>query len=412
MAAFQLPVIPELIWRIRALRARFQASYRDASNGVQLYRANMPFRPTRPVPPRTAVPILQLVLTRDRYCLPALLTSADPWCERLWRRELAAGHWAIRDDPDSVARMVTEFVDHLGGGPAVRELARARVGRPGGPMAGRLVLVTGAGSGIGAASALAFAAAGADVLCVDLDKAAVDRTAAEVTARGRIGVPLSLDVADGEATRLLAEAVTAEHGVPDVLMANAGIGVAGPFLATSEEDWRRVLDVNLWGVVHTLRAFLPPMVARGEGGHLVVTASLAGYLATPNLPAYSTTKAGVLMLAQCLAGELRPAGIGVSAICPGAVHTNITRTARFAGATPEQEEIRRSRATAAYRRRGYPPEKVARAVLKAVSENRLVVPVTPEASLAALGNRVSPTLTRALGRWLDAQGERATRSPG
>ncbi|MFL6142294.1 MAG: SDR family oxidoreductase [Labedaea sp.] len=411
MAAFQLPVIPELLWRLRAPRNRFQARYRDASNGVQLYRANMPFRPARPVPARTPVPILQVALTKDRYCLPALLTSADPWCERLWRRELAAGHWAVRDEPDAVARMVREFVDHVGGRPAGRELARARVGGAGGPMTGRLVLVTGAGNGIGAASALAFASAGADVLCVDLDQAAAGRTAAEVTARGRLGVALALDVADGAATRLLAETVAATHGVPDVLMANAGIGVAGPFLATSEEDWRRVLDVNLWGVVHTLRAFLPAMVARGEGGHLVVTASMAGYLPTPTLPAYSTTKAGVLMLAQCLAGELRPAGIGVSAICPGVVHTNITRTARFAGATPEQEEIRRRRATAAYRRRGYPPEKVARAVLRAVVENRLVVPVTPEANLAALGNRVSPTLTRAAGRWLDGRGERATRSP-
>jgi NAD(P)-dependent dehydrogenase (short-subunit alcohol dehydrogenase family) len=164
-----------------------------------------------------------------------------------------------------------------------------------------------------------------------------------------------------------------------------------------------VLGVNLWGVVHTLRAFLPPLVHRGEGGHVVVTASMAGFFVTPNLPAYSTTKAGVLMLAECLAGELRPAGIAVSAICPGVVHTNITNTTRFAGATPEQERAMRARSTAAYRRRGYSPDKVAAAVVRAVQSGTVFVPVTPEAKLTALTNRVAPDLTRAMGRWIDRQ---------
>jgi NAD(P)-dependent dehydrogenase (short-subunit alcohol dehydrogenase family)/pimeloyl-ACP methyl ester carboxylesterase len=408
MGAFQLPVVPELVWRMPWLRRRFHATYRDARNGVELYRANM-FGVRRAVPNRTDVPVLQVALTEDPYCLPVLLESADPWCERLWRREMAAGHWAIRSAPDRVARLVTEFVDHVEGRPATRELARARVGGPVRPLHDRLVLVTGAGSGIGRSSALAFAEAGADVLCVDIDVESAGGTAQEIAARGSAGLAYRVDVADGEAVGKLADQVIAEHGVPDVVMANAGIGVTGSFLDTSEEDWRRVLDVNLWGVVHTLRAFLPPLVERGEGGHVVITASMAGYLPTPHLPAYSTTKAGVLMLAQCLEGELRPAGIGVSAICPGVVHTNITNTARFAGATPEEERARQRRATAAYRRRGYSPDRVAAQVVRAVRDNKLVVPVTPEAHLAAAGTRVAPALTRALGRWIDAQGVKASR---
>jgi NAD(P)-dependent dehydrogenase (short-subunit alcohol dehydrogenase family) len=206
--------------------------------------------------------------------------------------------------------------------------------------------------------------------------------------------------------------VTSEHGVPDVVMANAGIGVSGRFLDTTEEDWRRVLDVNLVGVVNTLRSVLPSMVDRGEGGHVVITASMAGFFATPTLPAYSTTKAGVLMLAQCLDGELRAAGIGVSAICPGVVHTNITNTTRFAGASPEVERGLRERASAAYRRRGYGPDRVAAAVVKAVLNGRLVVPVTPEARIAALTSRIAPTLTRAFGRWIDRQATKAAERDG
>lgn len=403
MAAFQVPVVPELVWRLPALRARFQAGYRDARNGLGLYRANMPYRPSRPVPFETKVPIQQIALTQDQYCTLNVLTAADPWCTRLWRRELAAGHWAVRTHPRAVTRMITEFVDHIEGHPASRELARSRVGESRGPLAGRLALITGAGSGIGRSTVLALAKEGADVLCLDIDLAGAENTAAAAAALGVTAAAYQLDVADGAATAKLADQILSEHSVPDVIMANAGIGVSGSFLETSEEDWRRVLDVNLWGVVHTLRAFLPPLVDRGEGGHVVITASMAGFFPTPTLPAYSTTKAGVLMLAQCLEGELKPAGIGVSAICPGVVHTNITGSTRFAGTTPDQERSRRERATAAYRRRGYGPDKVAAAVIKAVRDHRVVAPVTPEARITAIGTRIAPTLTRAFGRWLDRQ---------
>jgi pimeloyl-ACP methyl ester carboxylesterase len=127
IGVFQVPVLPELVWRIPALRARFHATYRDARNGLGMYRANMLGGRRRVVPNRTKVPIQQLVLTQDQYCLPALLPAADPWCERLWRRELVAGHWAIRTHPAEVARFVTEFVDHVGGRPASPALAKAEV---------------------------------------------------------------------------------------------------------------------------------------------------------------------------------------------------------------------------------------------------------------------------------------------
>lgn len=124
MAAFRLPVLPELVWRIPLLRKHFHAQYRDAVNGLELYRANLSGpRAAR----RVQVPVLQIALTRDVYCLPELLSSADPWCSRLWRRPLDEGHWAIRSNPAAVARFVTEFVEHGEGAPETPELALARV---------------------------------------------------------------------------------------------------------------------------------------------------------------------------------------------------------------------------------------------------------------------------------------------
>jgi NAD(P)-dependent dehydrogenase (short-subunit alcohol dehydrogenase family) len=231
---------------------------------------------------------------------------------------------------------------------------------------------------------------------VDLDFEAAARTAGEIG-----GAAFQLDVSDGAATQKLAAHVLAEHGVPDLVMANAGVAVSGSFLDTSVEDWQRVLDVNVWGVIHTLRAFLPPLVARGEGGNVVITASAAGYLPMPSLPAYGATKAAVLMLGQCLAGELAGDGIGVSAICPGFVHTNITATARFAGLSADEERVQQARATELYRRRGFGPEKVASEVVAAVLANRTVVPVTAEAKAGALLNRVSPAVARVILRAID-----------
>ena len=403
IGAFQFPVLPELVWRIRPLRTKFHATYRDARNGVQLYRANMRPRLSTPEPRRTSLPVQQIALTKDPYVTPPLLESADPWCDQLWRRELVAEHWAVRSEPAKVARLVTDFVDHVDGSAAPRELARARVGAERRALAGQLAMVTGAGSGIGRATALALGEQGVDVLCVDIDFAAAERTAADLV---KPGLAFQLDVTDSAATQRLADHVLAEHGVPDLVMANAGIGVSGSFLDTSEADWRRVIDVNLWGVIHTLRAFVPPLVERGEGGHVVVTASAAGYVVLPTLTAYGTTKAAVLMLAQSLSSELARDGIGVSAICPGVVNTNIAGTTRFAGLDADAEREAQANAAALYERRGFGPEKVATEIVAAVLDKRVVVPVTPEAKIGALATRFAPATSRAIGRWIDTQSAR------
>jgi NAD(P)-dependent dehydrogenase (short-subunit alcohol dehydrogenase family) len=176
-------------------------------------------------------------------------------------------------------------------------------------------------------------------------------------------------VADAGAMADFALGVERDHDVPDIVVNNAGIGVAGPFLDTDLETWERILGVNLWGVIHGSRLFARQMVAEGKGGHIINVASAAAFAPSRALPAYSTTKAAVLMLSECLRAELADQGIGVTAICPGIIDTNITRTTDFVGVDAQAQERRR---LAAARRAG--------PVLVPRSDQRL--PPRPQGALA------------------------------
>ncbi|MFE0362672.1 SDR family oxidoreductase [Streptomyces griseoaurantiacus] len=406
------PVLPELAWRgplgrhwpavLRRTEKMSTEGYptaslpRDAAHGAWLYRDNVRPRLRRPRPDAYAHAPVQLVTPlEDAFLSERLYDDLEQWVPRLVRRTVRAGHWVPRTRPGLLASWIAEFATAAGAGrpaPAGRGPYAAR-------FAGRLVLVTGAAAGIGRATALAFAEAGARVIAVDRNGEGAARTA-ELARRA--GAPEAraevVDVGDGRAMEKLAERVAATDGVVDVLVNNAGIGFAGAFLDTTAEDWRRVLDVNLWGVLHGCRLFGRQMAERGEGGHLVNVASAAAYLPSRTLSAYGTSKAAVLMLSECLRAELAGRGIGVSAVCPGFVHTDITSTARFAGTDAREEQRRRDRARRLYGLRGYPPEKVAAAVLRAVAEDRALVPVTPEARLGRLLSRVAPGVLRALAR--------------
>jgi NAD(P)-dependent dehydrogenase (short-subunit alcohol dehydrogenase family)/pimeloyl-ACP methyl ester carboxylesterase len=419
---FQLPVVPELAWRsgvlprlMRVLSAGdhgLRAPVRsDAVRGLALYRENMPSRLGRPRPGRTGVPVQVLAPTADRFVTAALQSDIADWVDEPRVRRIPGGHWLPRSRPAVVARCVSELVEHVEGGPvsgaAARGLRRAalavpspgsRGARRGRRHQGSLVVITGAGSGIGRATALAFAEQGADLALADVNEGAVKATATMATGLGVTAGAYQVDVGDAEAMREFAAAVIAEHGVPDVVVNNAGIGMAGPFADTTLEDWRRIVDVNLWGVIHGCQVFSGPMVERGEGGRIVNIASAAAYLPSRVLSAYATTKAAVLMLTECLRGELAEHGIGAVAICPGLVHTNITATTRFVG-TDDAEQGRRQRATtAAYGQRNFTPEQTARDILRAVERNTAVAPVTPEAKVALALSRLTPGVLRAAAR--------------
>jgi NAD(P)-dependent dehydrogenase (short-subunit alcohol dehydrogenase family)/pimeloyl-ACP methyl ester carboxylesterase len=408
------PVLPELAWRgplgkqwpkiLRRVEKVPAGDYptaslpTDAAHGAWLYRDNVRARLKRPRPDAYAHAPVQLVTPLgDAFLSERLYDGLEEWAPRLVRRTLPDKHWIPRTRPDQLAAWITDFVHANEDGVPVRDTLAT--GKYADRFGGQLVLVTGAGSGIGRATAFAFAEAGARVVAVDRDAQGAARTA-EMSRL--IGSPEAwaetVDVSDEQAMEKLAEKVADEYGVVDVLVNNAGIGLSGSFFDTTPEDWKKVLDVNLWGVIHGCRLFGRQMAERGQGGHIVNTASAAAYQPSKALPAYSTSKAAVLMLSECLRAELAGQGIGVSAICPGFVNTNITSTAHFVGVDATEEKRRQKKSARLYGLRNYPPEKVADAILRAVVRNQAVVPVTPEARGARLMSRLAPRALRAIAR--------------
>lgn len=407
------PVLPELAWRgplgkrwpriLERVEQVPSGDYptpslpTDAARGAWLYRDNVRPRLTRPRQDAYAHAPVQLITPLgDAFLSEKLYDDLELWVPQLTRRTLSAKHWIPRTRPDQLVSWITEFVTSVEGG---RPAGVTATGKYADRFGGQLVLVTGAGSGIGRATAYAFAEAGARVVAVDRDAESAGRTA-EMSRL--IGAPEAwaetVDVSDEQAMEKLAARVAAEYGVVDVLVNNAGIGLSGSFFDTTPEDWKKVLDVNLWGVIHGCRLFGKQMAERGQGGHIVNTASAAAFQPSKALPAYSTSKAAVLMLSECLRAELAGQGIGVTAICPGLVNTNITSTAHFAGVDAEEEKRRQKRSARLYGLRNYPPEKVADAILRAVVRGEAVVPVTPEARGAYLMSRFTPRALRRIAR--------------
>ncbi|MYV74660.1 SDR family oxidoreductase [Streptomyces sp. SID1046] len=409
------PVLPELAWRgplgkrwpamLQRIEKVPAGSYptaslpSDAAHGAWLYRDNVRPRMRRPRPDAYAhVPVQLITPTGDAFLSERLYDGLERWAPDLLRRTLPAKHWVPRTRPDQLAAWITEFVDDREE-PATRAPERKAPGRYADRFAGQLVLVTGAASGIGRATAFAFAEAGARVVAVDRDAEGAARTADMSRLVGAAEAWAEcVDVSDEQAMEKLAAKVAAEYGIVDVLVNNAGIGLSGSFLDTTAEDWKKVLDVNLWGVIHGCRIFGKQMAERGQGGHIVNTASAAAYLPSRTLPAYSTSKAAVLMLSECLRAELASKSIGVSAICPGIVNTNITATSRFAGVDEAEEKRRQERSSRLYGLRNFPPEKVADAILRAVVRNEAVVPVTPESKGALWMSRFAPRALRRIAR--------------
>ncbi|GCD36268.1 short chain dehydrogenase [Streptomyces chrestomyceticus JCM 4735] len=408
------PVLPELAWkgplgkrwpkilqRVEKIPASDYPTASlptDAAHGAWLYRDNVRARLRRPRADAYAhCPVQLITPTGDAFLSQRLYDDLERWVPQLVRRTLPAKHWVPRTRPDQLVSWITEFVTSKEEGDPAREIVAS------GPYAdrfgGQLVLVTGAASGIGRATAFAFAEAGARVVAVDRDAEGAARTA---DLARLVGAPQAwaetVDVSDEAAMEKLADKVAAEYGTVDVLVNNAGIGLSGSFLSTTTEDWKKVLDVNLWGVIHGCRLFGRQMAERGQGGHIVNTASAAAFQPSKVLSAYGASKAAVLMLSESLRAELAGQGIGVTAICPGIVNTNITTTARFTGVSADEEKRRQAKVARAYGLRNYPPEKVADAILRAVVRNEAVVPVTPEARGAHLMSRFTPRALRALAR--------------
>jgi NAD(P)-dependent dehydrogenase (short-subunit alcohol dehydrogenase family) len=194
---------------------------------------------------------------------------------------------------------------------------------------GKVAVVTGAASGIGRALADRFAAAGMKVVLADVEKGALDEAVAEISGTGAEAVGVPTDVSDPVAVEALRDAALDRFGAIHVACNNAGVATGGKVWEQTLEDWQWVLGVNLWGVVHGVRTFVPVMLRQGEG-HVVNTASMAGLTSPPFMGVYNVTKHAVVTLSETLHAELQleTADVGVSVLCPGWVNTRIAEAER------------------------------------------------------------------------------------
>ncbi len=190
---------------------------------------------------------------------------------------------------------------------------------------GKVAVVTGGASGIGKGIAEALKNEGAELVIADIEDGALQRTAKELGATG-----IQTDVSSAESVGALATEVVERFGTAHVLVNNAGIGPMGRIADLTLDDWKWMVGVNLWGVIHGIHAFLPILKGNEEGGHIVNTSSMAGLVGMPGLGSYTLTKYGVLGLTEVLAKELEEDGskVGATVLCPGTIHTNIGTSSR------------------------------------------------------------------------------------
>ncbi len=248
---------------------------------------------------------------------------------------------------------------------------------------GKVAVITGGASGIGRAVAERAAAEGMKVVLGDIEEGPLKEAERELTAQGAEALGVVTDVADVVSVRALRDRALDRFGAVHVVHNTAGVGLGGPIWEVSEEDWRWILGVNLWGVIHGVATFVPLFIAQGEG-HVVNTASIAGLTTAPFLGPYNATKQAVVAISETLFKDLQAVGapVGVSVLCPGFVQTRIAESDRNRPAwAPDHEvggaaELRS--AVQGMVDSGIPPGTVADRVIEAVRTNTFYILTHPE----------------------------------
>ena len=250
---------------------------------------------------------------------------------------------------------------------------------------GKVAVVTGAANGIGRALALGLWGKGCHLALVDLDHDGLASLQQSLNESGRAQIATTHVANVGDKARmqeLAAEAVAA-HGAVHVLINNAGIAYEAAFPQTSLDDWERIVDVNLWGVIYGCHFFMPHL-AKVERGHIVNLSSLLGIVAMPGQSAYCATKFAVRGLSESLSEELRATSVGLTVVHPGAVATDIMK--RGGGDDPELLQ----RISRWYERHAISPERVAAQIIRAIEKGTPRLLITPEAAFGDLLKRLMP----------------------
>lgn len=270
---------------------------------------------------------------------------------------------------------------------------------------GRVAAITGAGSGIGAALAEELARRGCDLALSDVDGTGLEVSAASARAHGAEVTTAVVDVADAEAVQRWADETAAEHGQVNLVVNNAGVALSGTVESLSLEDYRWIVDINFWGVVHGTKAFLPHLVASGSG-HVVNISSVFGLTAQPLMSGYNATKYAVRGFTESLRQDLELAGLPVSATCvhPGGIATNVAKAARVDASVARLTGRTAAEATKEFERTLLTrPEVAARRIVEGVVTDRRRVLVGADARGYDLLARVLPTgyqrLTTGVVRW-------------
>jgi NAD(P)-dependent dehydrogenase (short-subunit alcohol dehydrogenase family) len=194
---------------------------------------------------------------------------------------------------------------------------------------GKVAVITGGASGIGRAVAEKAAAEGMKIVLGDIEEGPLTAAVADLTGAGAEAIGVRADVADRASVEALRDRALDRFGAVHLVHNNAGIGLGGPIWEVTEEDWRWILGVNLWGVIHGVAAFTPLLLEQGEG-HIVNTASIAGLIVAPFLGPYNATKQAVVAISETLFKDLQTVAspVGVSVLCPGFVQTRIAESDR------------------------------------------------------------------------------------